>query len=419
MSLIPQIRFTGFTDNWEQRKLGDIVEFFSGLTYSPDDTVAKNGTFVLRSSNVKGGELVNADDVYVDSSVVNSTNVKIGDIIVVVRNGSKNLIGKHAQVKFDMENTVIGAFMTGIRGPESNFINALLDTEQFKIEISKNLGATINQITTGAFKNMLFFVTPNINEQQQIGSFFKQLDDTIALHQRQLELLKEQKKGFLQKMFPKNGASKPELRFSGFTDDWEQRKLGEIFKILDGDRGKNYPGEKDFFDQEETLFLDTGNVKKNGFEFSKKKFITREKDTSLRSGKLELYDFVLTSRGTLGNVAYYDKKIVQDHPSIRINSAMLILRPCIQDKVSDNFMASVLRGTVIDTFMLKNHVGSAQPHITKKDFSNVDINIPKTLEEQKKIGSFFKQLDDTIALHQRQLELLKEQKKGFLQKMFV
>lgn len=94
-----------------------------------DNIVPKEGTFVLRSSNVKGGELVNADNVYVDSSIVNSSNVQKEDIVVVVRNGSRDLIGKHAQVKSDMVNTVIGAFMTGIRSEKSNFINALLDTQ--------------------------------------------------------------------------------------------------------------------------------------------------------------------------------------------------------------------------------------------------------------------------------------------------
>ena len=198
---VPELRFAGFADDWEERKLGDLVEFFSGLTYSPDNIVPEDGTFVLRSSNVKGGELVNADNVYVDSSVVNSSNVQTGDIVVVVRNGSRDLIGKHAQVKTDMENTVIGAFMTGIRSKESNFINAVLDTQQFKIEINKNLGATINQITTGAFKKMLFSVTSNIEEQQKIGLFFKKLDDTIALHQRKLDLLNDLKKGLSQQMF--------------------------------------------------------------------------------------------------------------------------------------------------------------------------------------------------------------------------
>ncbi|MGA5663000.1 restriction endonuclease subunit S [Bacillus bombysepticus] len=210
----------------------------------------------------------------------------------------------------------------------------------------------------------------------------------------------------------------PEIRFPEYTGDWDQRKLGDIFNILDGDRGKNYPGESDFNDDGATLFLDTGNVKKNGFDFSTKKYITKEKDESLRSGKLELHDFVLTSRGTLGNVAYYDEKIRNNNPSVRINSAMLILRPAMNNQVSDDYMAAVLRGNIIDTFMLTNHVGSAQPHITKRDFSKVSIGIPSILEEQTKIGSFFKRLDETIALHQQELTTLKQTKQGFLQKMF-
>ncbi|KGK72548.1 hypothetical protein LK25_15225, partial [Enterococcus faecium] len=110
----PEIRFPGFTEAWEQRKLDDVVEFYSGLTYSPDN-VQDDGTFVLRSSNVKNGEIIDADNVYVSHEVVNSGNVQEGDVIVVVRNGSRDLIGKHAQIKRQMDNTVIGAFMTGVR----------------------------------------------------------------------------------------------------------------------------------------------------------------------------------------------------------------------------------------------------------------------------------------------------------------
>lgn len=211
----------------------------------------------------------------------------------------------------------------------------------------------------------------------------------------------------------------PELRFKGFFDAWELRKLVEIFNILDGDRGKNYPSDKDFLDNGATLFLDTGNVKKNGFNFTIKKFILKEKDKALRSGKLKLHDFILTSRGTLGNVAYYDEETFKNYPSVRINSAMLILRPILRNEVSDDYMASVLRGNVIDNFMSKNRVGSAQPHITKRDFSKIEIRIPTKIGEQQQIGTFFKQLDDTIALHQRELEILKNTKKAFLQKMFV
>ena len=197
---VPEVRFPGFTDAWEQRKLGELVAFYSGLTYSPKD-VRESGTLVLRSSNVKNNEIVNADNVYVLDSIVNSDNVETGDVIVVVRNGSRSLIGKHALVKRNMERTVIGAFMTGIRSENPDFINALLDTRQFNSEINKNLGATINQITTGSFKKMKFMVAYSTNEQKQIGSFFQQIDSLIALHQRKLEHLELMKKGLLQQMF--------------------------------------------------------------------------------------------------------------------------------------------------------------------------------------------------------------------------
>ena len=112
-SNVPQIRFKGFEDGWLEDQLEERVEFFSGLTYSPRNVQKGVGTLVLRSSNVKNGEIVNADNVYVDPKIVNSKNVEVGDIAVVVRNGSRSLIGKHAQIKNRMDNTVIGAFMTG------------------------------------------------------------------------------------------------------------------------------------------------------------------------------------------------------------------------------------------------------------------------------------------------------------------
>ena len=179
---VPKRRFPGFTDDWELRKLSEFVSFYNGLTYSPND-VNENGTLVLRSSNVKDGEVVVADNVYVDTEKVTSENVKVGDIVVVVRNGSKALIGKHAVIKESMPNTVIGAFMSGIRTDIPFFVNALLDTKWFEKEIEKNMGATINQITGYMFSNMEFII-PSIAEQSAIGTFFSTLDRHITLHQR-------------------------------------------------------------------------------------------------------------------------------------------------------------------------------------------------------------------------------------------
>ena len=198
-SSVPEIRFKGFTDAWEQRKLTEFVEFFSGLTYTPND-VQENGTLVLRSSNVSNGEVVDADNVYVNPQVVNSENVKVGDIVVVVRNGSRSLIGKHAQIKAFMPNTVIGAFMTGIRSECPEFTNALLNTSRFEEEIAMNMGATINQITGYMFSKMEFKV-PYLDEQKKIGEYFEKLDHLITLHQRELEKLQNIKKSMLEKMF--------------------------------------------------------------------------------------------------------------------------------------------------------------------------------------------------------------------------
>lgn len=176
-------KFLQIKHAWEQRKLTDLVSFYGGLTYKPTDVKGK-GVLVLRSSNVKDGALIDADNVYVDPDVATSEKVKVGDIVMVVRNGSKALIGKHAEVRQPMADTVVGAFMAGIRSPCPSFANALLNTSEFDKEIAKNMGATINQLTGYMFKQMVFFM-PGKEEQEKIGSLFSTLENIITLHQRE------------------------------------------------------------------------------------------------------------------------------------------------------------------------------------------------------------------------------------------
>ena len=399
----PQLRFPGFTDDWEERKLGDEVTFFSGLTYSPDNIVESGSTLVLRSSNVKNGEIVDADNVYVENEAVNSDNVQVGDVIVVVRNGSRNLIGKHAQIKKEMDDTVIGAFMTGVRSDTPYFINALLDTEQFTREIYKNLGATINQITTGAFKKMQFVVPKNKTEKEQIGNFFKQIDDTIALHQRKLDLLKEQKKGYLQKMFPKNGAKVPELRFAGFADDWEERKLKELGDIQTGNTPPT--SDSDNYSLDGVLWVTPTDIKSLVISNTAKKLsqVGVTKARIAKAGSILVTSIASIGKNTLLRMdAGFNQQINSLTPTSENDSYFLLTQ---SEKWSEK---------------MKQTAASATMQIVNKtDFSNISTYVPVHKEEQEKIGSFFKQLDDTIALHQRKLDLLKEQKKGFLQKMFV
>lgn len=206
--------------------------------------------------------------------------------------------------------------------------------------------------------------------------------------------------------------------FLEFTwNAWEKRKLGEIFQIIDGDRGTMYPHESDFRSTGHTLFLDTGNVLKNRFSFETKKYISRSKDSQLRAGKLLINDIVLTSRGTLGNIALYDSKISKQFSSVRINSAMLILR---QERVINinSFLIAILSGGSLEKFIEKNHVGSAQPHLTKHDLSSLQLSMPIDAKEQTSIGRFFDNLTTLIAATQHKIDALEQIKEKLSQNLF-
>lgn len=198
---VPELRLEGFDGEWEEKRLVDEVSFFSGLTYTPSDVVEHYGTLVLRSSNVQDGVIATKDCVYVRTDAVNVQNVRKNDIIMVVRNGSRSLIGKHAVVQTPMPATVIGAFMTGIRTNQPWFYNALFSTDLFKYEVDKSMGATINQITGGMFAGMSFYIPPTLEEQQAIGAVFTNLDQLIAAEAQYIKSLKQAKTALLQRMF--------------------------------------------------------------------------------------------------------------------------------------------------------------------------------------------------------------------------
>ena len=395
--MTPQIRFQGFTDDWEDRKLGDITKISTGKLDA--NAMVENGKYDFYTSGIKKYRI--------------DIPAFEGPAITIAGNGATVGYMHLADNKFNayQRTYVLQDFV--------------VDRSFLFSEVGNKLPKKINQeartgnipyIVMDMLTQLKLSIPQDEAEQSKIGSFFKQLDNTIALHQRMLDLLKEQKKGFLQKMFPKNGAKVPELRFSGFDDDWEERKLKDISEIIDGDRGKNYPSGDDFKNNGHTLFLSATNVTKQGFVFKKNQYITNLKSESLGNGKVKLNDIILTSRGSIGHIGFYDEKINEKIPQARINSGMLILRT---DKFnSPNFIAQFLKSPLGIKQIKLISFGSAQPQLTKKDIKKFKIALPK-IEEQQKIGSLLKQIDNTIALHQRKLDLLKEQKKGFLQKMFV
>ena len=397
---IPAIRFNGFTDAWEQRKLGDMVEFFSGLTYSPDNVIKQPGTLVLRSSNVQNGEIVNADNVYVDNEVVNSDNVQVGDIAVVVRNGSRSLIGKHAAIKYPMKDTVIGAFMTGVRSDTPSFTNALLDTQQFETEIAKNLGATINQITTGNFKKMIFNF-PEIDERLRIGDFFNQLDNTIALHQRQLENYSQLKNAMIQKIFNK------ELRFKNENgndySDWEKKRLGEILAEVVRKSTK----------QDQHVILSSTN---KGLFLQSEYFISNIASADNIGYKIMRKSEIVFSPQNLwmGNINYNDKyEIGLVSPSYKIFA--------ISEEVIPKFMKFMIKTPyLMNEYLLSSEQGASvvRRNLDMDLFNKILVEIP-SLPEQHQIASFLAALDCNIDQLTRKIELLKDKKKGLLQLMFI
>ncbi|MGV3204167.1 restriction endonuclease subunit S [Limosilactobacillus reuteri] len=394
---VPNLRFKGFTDDWEQRKLGDVVNFFSGLTYHPSD-VKNKGYFVIRSSNIQNNQIVSADDIFVNKDIINVPNVKQGDIIVVVRNGSRKLIGKHAQVLTDMPNTVIGAFMTGVRSKSNFYINALLDSDQFQKEIYKNLGATINQITIGEFRKMRFIITSG-NEAQTIGEFFKKIDTLITLQQRKLDLLKQFKKGLLQKMFA-DKSKFPILRFEGFHDEWEQRKLGEISTSFSGGtpsvKNKSYYGGK-------IPFIRSAEIHKNKTEL----FITESglKNSSaklIKKGTL-LYALYGATSGEV-DVSNIDGAINQAIMAIFLQKDNVSFIKYYLEKNKDKIIAKYLQG--------------GQGNLSASIIKSVHINLPFT-EEQLKISNLIKKVESLISLQHQKLAKYQSIKKSLLQQMFM
>ena len=389
---VPELRFPGFTDDWEERKLGELTTSFSGGTPSAGNSSYYKGDIPF----IRSGE-INSDktELFLTEAGLKSSSAKmvsVGDILYALYGATSGEVG------ISQINGAINQAILAIKpcdGYNSHFLMQWLKLKKQKI-IDQYLQGGQGNLSGSIVKNLVLKV-PNFEEQKKIGAFFKQLDDTITLHQRKLDLLKEQKKGFLQKMFPKNGAKVPELRFAGFADDWEERKLGDLLKEF---------SIKSKIEDEHKVLSSTNS----GMEFRE----GRVSGTSNLGYKIiKNGDLVLSPQNLwLGNININNigKGLVS--PSYKtfefINIDSSFINPQLRtQKMLEEYKNSSTQGASV-----------VRRNLEIDSFYQIKIFVP-TISEQEKIGSFFKQLDDTIALHQRKLDLLKEQKKGFLQKMFV
>ena len=290
----------------------------------------------------------------------------------------------------------------------SQFLVSYYDTTRWYREVSKNAaeGARnhgLLNIAPTDFFNTLLVVPKIVDEQEKIGAFFKQLDDTIALHQRKLDLLKEQKKGYLQKMFPKNGAKVPELRFAGFADDWEESKLGDVLS----ERNDQMPETNEY---PLMSFVQGKGVTPKGERYNRSFLV---KDSEKKYKKTELGDFIYSSNNLeTGSIGFNrtGKAVISPVYSIFKSKKSRESQFIGIMSARKDFISKMVR--------FRQGVVYGQWRIHESDFLNIDMKMPND-KEQQLIISFFENIDKTIALQQRKLDLLKEQKKGFLQKMFV
>ena len=400
---VPELRFPGFTDDWEERKLGDEVRIVMGQSPNSENYTDDPNDYILVQGNadMKNGRVLPR----VWTTQVTKQAEK-DDLILSVRAP----VGDIGKTAYDV---VIGRGVAAIKGNEFIFQNlGKMKSDGYWTRYST--GSTFESINSTDIKEAIISV-PAIEEQNKIGSFFKQLDNTIALHQRKLDLLKEQKKGYLQKMFPKNGAKVPELRFAGFADDWEERKFFESIASTIDFRGRTPKKLGMDWSDSGYLALSALNVK-NGYidPLADAHYGDEKLYRKWMSGReLKKGQVLFTTEAPMGNVA----QVPDDNGYIL--SQRTVAFETKEYMMINDFLAVLLKSPLVFNNLSALSSGGTAKGVSQKSLKGLSITVPLDIDEQQKIGSFFKQLDNTIALHQRKLDLLKEQKKGFLQKMFV
>ena len=388
----PSIRFNGFTDAWEQRKLGDDKDVRDGTHDSPK--YHQEGHPLVTSKNLNDYGLDMTDVSLISDADFEAINkrskVDNGDILF----GMIGTIGNPVIVdRSDFAIKNVALIKEGGDIP-NRFLIQLLKSSVFEKYIrNENAGNTQKFLGLSKIREFTFF-TPTTEEQIRIATFFKQLDDTIALHQRKLTLFNQLKETYLKQMFPQNEENMPVLRFADFSEPWEQRKLGDTVQITMGQS----PNGENYTDNPRDHILVQGNADmKNG------RVCPRVWTTQVTK-KADPEDIILSVRAPVGDVGRTDYTVVLGRGVAGIKGNAFIFQTLSRMKEQG--------------FWTRYSSGSTFESINSADLKDAFIQICH-IEEQTKIGDFFTKLDDTIALHQSKLQKLAELKKTLLAKMLV
>ncbi len=385
----PAIRFKGFTDTWEQRKLGEVSDSYSGGTPSVGVKEYYGGQIPFIRSAEINSEITELS--LTEGGLKNSSArlVDVGDILYALYGATSGEVGR-ARLK--------GAINQAILAIKPH---ACYDSEYLAQWLRKSKHSIIETYLQGGQGNLSGTIVkelsvdfPLLKEQQAIGNFFSQLDHLITLHQRKHDKLTNVKKSMLEKMFPKNGSNVPEIRFKGFTDAWEQRKLEDVVQITMGQS----PDGSTYSDEPSDYILVQGNADlQNGW-------VCPRIWTTQITKKADAGDLIMSVRapaGAMGKTAY-NAVIGRGVAAIKGNE----------------FIYQLLVKMDMDGFWKTLSCGSTFESLNSDNIKNAEVKVPITAE-QVQIGNFFRKLDNLITLHQRKLEKLKNLKKACLEKMFV
>lgn len=402
---VPRIRFKGFEEDWEQRKWLDTVDI------SKDMVDPRSGEYDnlphVAPGNIESftGRLYDNVKLVKDENLISGKfRFGIGDIIYCKINPQ---LGKYVFSTFAGLTSADAYVLNAKIGLNQKFLYAVLQTNDFfeySVSVSRRSG--MPKINRDELNSYVFWGT-NENEQKQIGDALLTFDKVISLHQRKLEKLKILKKAMLEKMFPQNGAKVPEIRFSVFTDDWEQRKLGEHAVYRRGSFPQPY-GRKEWYDGEGAMpFVQVIDVMDNMklADDTKQKISKLAQPMSVCAEKGQV---LVTLQGSIGRVA------VAQYGAF-VDRTVLIFEK-YKTQTDTDFWAYVVKQKFIDE--ARRAPGGTIKTITKEALSDFDILLPK-YEEQVRIGEFLKRIDNLISLHQRKLEKLRQIKKSMLERMFV
>lgn len=409
----PKIRFKGFDGDWEQRKLGEVFQEYSEKNHPelPALTIIQGGGTVLRDESDRNLQ-------YDKSSLSGYKMVCEDDFIVHLRSFEGGLEkSNHNGLISPAYHTFHGDNM------DSRFYYPYFRSYEF---IKHKLVPHVYGIRDGRSIDIDGMKTIEIpwtsyGEQKKIGDYIESLDHLITLHQKKCEQLTILKKYMLQKMFPQNGSDKPEIRFDGFTDDWEQRKLGwlvdndVIEAPKDGNHGEKHPTSDEYV-EEGIPFLMASDIRNGRVDLENCKYITKERAEQLDKGFAQEGDVLLTHKATIGEVAILEG--LQEEYAM-LTPQVTYYRILDNKRLSQKYLYAVFHSESFQNEMQTKAAQSTRPYIGISAQQNLTISLPCSTEEQQRIGEYFASLDTLITLHQNKCNELKELKKFMLQNMFV